>query len=86
MPGVVLMPRDSPDILWLDKGLRTLYTTWDQVNGFLNGQTAWLAWQGGASRRHVRQRTPQLKSIGASSTTRLGGTRRTEANHGRASE
>jgi hypothetical protein len=34
MPGVVLVPRDSPDILWLDQGLRTLYTTWDQVNGF----------------------------------------------------
>jgi hypothetical protein len=86
MPGVVLVPRDRPDILWLDKGLRTLYTTWTRSTGVLNGQTAWLAWQGGASWQHVRQRTHNLKSIGASSTTRLGGTRRTEANHGRASE
>jgi hypothetical protein len=29
MPGVVLVPRDSPDILWLERGLRTLYTIWD---------------------------------------------------------
>jgi hypothetical protein len=26
MTDVVLMPGDSPDFLWLNKGLRTLYT------------------------------------------------------------
>src|SRR5215204_3215728 len=77
----------SPDILWLDKGSPdAVYHLGPGRRVFLNGQTAWLAWQGRASWRHVRQRTPHLRSIGASSTTRLGGTRRTEANHGRASD
>jgi hypothetical protein len=33
-------------------------TTLDQINGFLNGQTAgWLAWQGRPPWRHVGQPT-----------------------------
>jgi hypothetical protein len=87
MPGVVLMPGDSPDILWLDKGPP------DAVYHLGSGQRVFsmarqLGWLGKAE--HLggtfASAPHNLKSIGASSTTRLGGTRRTEANHGRASE
>ena len=46
---VVLMPRDSPDVLWLHKGLRTLYTTWDQLNGF----SQWPDSLAGLARRSI---------------------------------
>jgi hypothetical protein len=46
MRGVVLMPGDRSDILWLDKDLRMLYTTWDQINGFFPWPDNPAGWPG----------------------------------------
>ena len=87
MPGGVLVPRDSPDILWLDKGPSGVvyHLGLGQRVFSMARQPGWLG-----KAEHLGGRFASaphnVKSIGASSTTRLGGTRRTEANHGRASE